>query len=204
MMRGTVSGRGRAHNIRTARLVHVYNDFGHCMREPLQDGITAPVLHWIGILSIRIVHLVITSNTTRYRDVLSASAMLAASGRCGSSCCLRVSRSAASYTLCTIGPNACTGCVFPPRGGLCRLWPFVYVYLRTIAHPPACQSSPGGLGSSVADVDIPVPPRLRGAPRGCDCHQSVQGDARARVAAVGSVVERRRPQYGVLRVSHAM
>ena len=60
--------------------------------------------------------------------------------------------------------------------------------------------SPGGLRSPVADVDIPVPPRVRGAPRGRDRHQSVRGGARARVAAVGSVIERRQPRDRVLRV----
>ena len=61
--------------------------------QSLQDGITALILPQIVMLSIRIVHLVITSNTTRYRDIPSASAMLAASGRCGCSCCVRLIRS---------------------------------------------------------------------------------------------------------------
>ena len=64
--------------------------------------------------------------------------------------------------------------------------------------------SPGGLGSSVADVDIHVPSRVRGAPRGRDRHQADRGDARVRVSAVGSVVERRRPRGGALRVSFVM
>ena len=39
----------------------------------LQDGIAGPIHDLIGILSVRVIHLVISANTTQYRDIPSAS-----------------------------------------------------------------------------------------------------------------------------------
>ena len=56
------------------------------IKATMQDGIAAPFVTEKGILSIRVIHLVITDNATRYRGVPSASPcspLVAAVGACG-------------------------------------------------------------------------------------------------------------------------
>ena len=110
------------------------------VKATMQDGIAAPFVYLRGILSIRVIHLVRTVNATRYRGVPSTSrcsSLVAAVGTCGVSvlACLP------TQTYIVLYENGCMhGVLCAPCGRLRGLLPFVLVYLRTIAHPPACQS----------------------------------------------------------------
>ena len=110
------------------------------IKATMQDGIAAPFVTEKGILSIRVIHLVITDNATRYRGVPSASPcspLVAAVGACGVS----VLAFLPTQTYTVPYENGCMhGVLCAPCGRLRGLLPFVLVYLRTIAHPPACQS----------------------------------------------------------------
>ena len=106
------------------------------IKATMQDGIAAPFVTEKGILSIRVIHLVITDNATRYRGVPSASPcspLVAAVGTCGVSvlACLP------TQTYIVLYENGCMhGVLCAPCGRLRGLLPFVLVYLRTIAQMP--------------------------------------------------------------------